>query len=283
METGEDGKREARLLVFEAEMDEPRLVRCPDGEAYVYSRRNPEAERANQDSALVVVTDAGRGLLAVADGMGGMPGGCRAARIAIEALAAAAHDVGATAEGGDLRSRILDAVEHANGEIAALGIGAATTLAVVELEASRVRPYHVGDSAILLVGQRGKIKLQSVPHSPTGYAVEAGFLDEDEALAHSDRHVVSNVVGEEAMRIEVGSSIELSRRDTLLVASDGLTDNLTVAQIVELIRKGPLEQAARSLVRQCAERMASAVGGGPGKPDDMTLVLYRREGPAESP
>jgi len=133
----------------------------------------------------------------------------------------------------------------------------------------------VGDSMILVVGQRGKIKLQTVSHSPVGYAVESGLLDEAEAMHHEDRHLVSNMLGMTDMRIEVGSAIELAARDTLLLASDGLFDNLHVHEIVERIRKGPLAQVMQDLAAQCRGRMQAATDGQPSKPDDLTFVAFR--------
>ncbi len=85
-----------------------------------------------------------------------------------------------------------------------------------------LRCYHVGDSELLAVGQRGRIKQRVVPHSPTGFAVEAGLLDEDEAVRHDQRHVLFNVIGSLDMRVEVGPALELAARDTVLLASDGL-------------------------------------------------------------
>ena len=52
-------------------------------------------------------------------------------------------------------------VEAANRAVAELGVGAATTLAVVEIQGRSVRTYHVGDSMILAVGQRGKVRFQA--------------------------------------------------------------------------------------------------------------------------
>ena len=49
-----------------------------------------------------------------------------------------------------------------------LGAGSATTLAVAEVVGQTVRTYHVGDSPIWVFGQRGRLKLQTVPHSPVG-------------------------------------------------------------------------------------------------------------------
>jgi serine/threonine protein phosphatase PrpC len=138
-----------------------------------------------------------------------------------------------------------------------------------------MRSYHAGDSIIMLVGQRGKLKFQSVSHSPVGYAVEAGLLDETEAVHHEQRNIVSNVLGTPEMRVEVGPAIQLSPRDTLLLASDGLSDNLYVDEIVERIRSGPIAPAADALVRKGRERMENPHLDRPCHPDDLSVILYR--------
>jgi len=109
-------------------------------------------------------------------------------------------------------------------------------------------------ATILLVGQRGKRKLQNVAHSPVGFAVEAGLLDESEAMHHEDRHIVSNMLGAADMRIEVGSSRRIAPRDTLLIASDGLSDNLDPEEMVERMRAGPLLEGARRLAADRVRR-----------------------------
>jgi serine/threonine protein phosphatase PrpC len=156
-------------------------------------------------------------------------------------------------------------------------VGAATTLAVAEIQGDRMRPYHVGDSLILLVGQRGKLKLESVSHSPVGFAVEAGVLDRREALHHEDRHLVSNILGAPDMRIEIGSERALAARDTLLLASDGLSDNLHVREIAERIRRGPVGEAAEALAATARRRMFDPREDEPSKPDDLTLLVFRRQ------
>jgi serine/threonine protein phosphatase PrpC len=136
---------------------------------------------------------------------------------------------------------------------------------------------------MLLVGQRGKVKLQTISHSPVGYAVEAGYLDAEEAMLHEDRHYVTNTLGSPDMRIEIGTPVAMAARDTLLLASDGLFDNLYVGEIVDLVRKGPLVDAAARLLATCRGRMAAVQEGRPSKSDDLTFVLYRRKrAPARS-
>ena len=159
-----------------------------------------------------------------------------------------------------LRPAILDGIEAANEQVRGLGTGAATTLVLVEIRERVVRPYHVGDSAILLVGQRGKLKFQTIAHSPIGYAVEAGLIDEKDAIHHEERHMISNVIGSPEMRIEIGPAIEMAARDTLVLASDGLFDNLLPAEIVELVRTGPLDKAVDQLVAVATERMNAERG-----------------------
>jgi serine/threonine protein phosphatase PrpC len=174
-----------------------------------------------------------------------------------------------------MREAILNGVEQADERISAMGLGAATTVAIVEIRGREVRPYHVGDSMTLITGQRGKIKYLTVPHSPVGYAVESGLLDANEAMYHEERHLVSNVVGTPHMHVEIGPKVSLSVRDSLLVASDGLYDNLQVDEISAIIRKGPLPKAAAALAAQCRTRMQDYQPDRPHKPDDMSFILFR--------
>ena len=198
-----------------------------------------------------------------------------ASKITLRCLRTAVRQ--ASEHGTPIRGAILDALENANRQVMDLGIGAATTFAALEVAGATLRPYHVGDSGILVVGQRRKVKLQTISHSPVGYAVESGLLDEHAAMHHDDRHVVSNMVGAADMRIEVGSPIRLAPRDTALIATDGLFDNLNPTEVVDIVRAGPLEQAANDLALRSAERMRTPEAKNPSKPDDLTFVLYRKD------
>jgi len=175
-----------------------------------------------------------------------------------------------------LRTAILDGIETANVAVQDLASGSATTMTVVTIEDGSVRAYQIGDSEAMVVGQRGAIKLQTTAHSPTGFAVEAGFLDQREALHHAERHLVSNFVGTSDMRVDVGTLVELKPRDTILLASDGLTDNVHSDEIIELIRKGPLDKAADSTIKLAQRRMTGTSTIQPSKPDDLSLILFRK-------
>lgn len=272
MDAASENALVARILTG-AEMSEAELLPFGRGEVAVYSARSPDQESKNEDAAALILIDSEQGLLAVADGVGGRAGGESAAEMALRRLenAVAAADLPTRT----LRGAILDGVEEANTAVRDLGIGAATTLVVAEIAGSTLRPYHVGDSAMLVVGQRGRLKLHTVSHSPVGYALESGLLKEEEALHHDERHLISNMVGSAEMRIEVGSPLRLAPRDTVLLATDGLLDNLSLREIVDGIRTGPLAEAARNLAQTCRRRMCEPEGDHPSKPDDATFLLFR--------
>ena len=166
-----------------------------------------------------------------------------------------------------LRTAILNGIEAANEAVMALGNGSATTLTVVTIEGLIVRSYQIGDSEALVVGQRGAIKLQTTAHSPTGFAVEAGFLDQREALHHEERHLVSNFLGSPDMRIDVGAGVELQSRDTVMIASDGLMDNVHLDEIM----------GADSGIGQDSENFLATVG--PAKPKNR-MPKQKRAAPA---
>ena len=257
----------------QADFDQPISSPFLGGKATFFTARAPDKITANEDCLALLPFDADSGVLIVADGLGGLPAGSTASQMAIDIMA----EVLAEAASSDtpLRDAILNGIEQANQAILAQASGMATTLAVVEIQGHTVRHYHVGDAMIMVSGQRGKVKTYTVSHSPVGYAVEAGMLDEDEAVHHEERHIVSNVVGASDMHMSIGTTLQLAQRDTLLLASDGLFDNLYREEIVELIRKGPLKRAASQLVARCHERMQFPQPGLPSHPDDLSFILFR--------
>jgi serine/threonine protein phosphatase PrpC len=266
-------------VLAKAQMTEVATLDFLSGTAAVFTTRSPQKETPNEDVAALWPAGQSSGVLAVADGLGGHASGERASRLAMETIQKSLQHAAAAGDGGertDLRAAILNGIEAANLAVKELGSGAATTLALVEIQGRTIRPYHVGDSAILVTGQRGKVKLQTISHSPIGYAVEAGLMKEEDAIHHEARHVISNVIGSDTMRIEIGPFVEMAPRDTLLLASDGLLDNLLPDEIIKIVRSGPLNVAVGELVSEAQRRMAAVPNGtAPCKPDDLTVIAYR--------
>ncbi len=261
----------AHLLVAE-QGGAPRFVGNETLDIWAYSLPSPEHPDHNDDAAGVWLRANGNAVLAVADGMGGTLQGGDAASTSIKCL-----DKGlrGAPEDGDLRSVILDAFENANQTVVDRFGGSGTTLVVCEIFGGEVRTYNVGDSAAMLVGQRGRMKIETIAHSPVGYGVAAGLIDPETALQHEDRHFLSNHLGSRSMHVEVGSSRTMATRDTLLLASDGLMDNIPPRELIEIVRCGNLRAAAQRLTELCEERMDGRSSEVEGKADDMTFLLLR--------
>ncbi len=259
---------------LDANMETAETHEWSAGTLCAFSRRCPGHDH-NEDAAAVFDCGDGRAVFAVADGAGGMPGGEQASRVAVKKLGSALKK--ALENGGTLRTGVLDGFDAANKGVLELGIGAATTLSVVEIDNGELRTYHAGDSMTLVTGLRGKCKLLTVPHSPVGYAVEAGIINEKEAMTHEDRHIVSNLVGTNEMRLEIGPTLKLDPYDTLVLGSDGLFDNLHIDEIINTARRGELSQAVSALVEATSKRMAASVENeNAGKLDDLSFIVFRR-------
>lgn len=245
------------------------------GEICLSSRASPQRASGhdNEDAAAAVSVgpaDAGV-VLVVADGVGGYGNGALAAAAVVEHLerqidAGGDEGAGAHALGG----AVLTALELANDELVASSGTPAATAAVVTIVDGVLRSYHAGDAEVLVVGQRGRLKLHTIKHGPVGYAEAAGLIEEEAARVHEERNLISNMVGMAGMRIEVNTGLTLAPFDTVVVGSDGLFDALSRAEIAEIVRTGRLPEAARAL-----EAAVDAQVAVDGHGDDCTFVLFR--------
>lgn len=240
-----------------------------------FSARGPHKDTDNEDSGLVMAYGDDGLVLAVADGAGGLPAGRKASNTLLQSFAETLPQ--ALSDETPMRVAIISAIEEGNRRIQEFNNRSATTLTVVGIEGNQLRHYQIGDSVAIQVGQRGRLKTQTVQHSPVGFAVEAGFLNEEEAMTHEDRHFVSNFVGLPSMRIDVSSLIPMAARDTVIVASDGLSDNLHGSEIIDIARAGALQDCLEELGEASLARMTMPERGAPSKSDDITVLLARRQ------
>ncbi len=260
-------------MLLTTDMNEVCETSFLDGKLAYFTHRSPDKETVNEDAIGIFSVSDSQGVLVVADGCGGMQGGEIAAETVVREIQ---RKLSKWNPQDSLRGAVLDGLELANEAILALGKGSATTVVVAILEDRKVRTIHAGDSQVLLVGGRGKLKLQTVSHSPVGYGVEAGLIDEDQAIEHEDRHIVSNIVGAESTHFEIGSRRPMAQRDTLLLGSDGVFDNFLEEELTRLTRIGTVEHAAEEIISTARYRMVHEEPDVPSKADDISLLLFRR-------
>lgn len=202
----------------------------------------------NEDSGY-----AGSSLLVVADGVGGAAAGevasTTVATLAAE-LAARAPDLDPAALLGTVVDRAAAALRsHVAADPGATGLG--TTLTALRTDGVRCGLVHLGDSrAYLLRGER--LHRLTVDHSWGRAMVDAGHLTEDQAARSPYRHRLMRWLGAEDPAEGHGlpdlGHLELVVGDRVLLASDGLSDEVDDRTIARLLAGAPAPAEAVNLL-----------------------------------
>ena len=202
------------------------------------------------------------GIIAVADGLGGHPGGDIASGCAIEAVADAPPGTNGPELVGAAHDRIIARIAEALGERSEL-IAMATTLTLAVLSPdSPIEVAHVGDSRAYVANGSNIVQVTE-DHTHGMDRVQAGEMSLEEAQKDPDWHVMSNWLGFESYRVAT-YRVPVEPGDRLLLCTDGLTNMLDDDQIAEVLAAGTVEKSAATLVDA-----ANDAGG----VDNITVVV----------
>lgn len=235
--------------------------------------------RADGEDAGVLTPVDEHGLFAFAiDGMGGMARGREAARLAAQTMS---NELSSPAAAASPVPTSISALRKAHAQIRDRCLGAGATVAGAVLSRDHLRTLHAGDAEVLVFTSEGALRHRTPAHSPVSRAVRLGLMDEESALTHPERHLVSNGLGVASLSIHLGPTLPFHAGDTVLIATDGVTDNAREGEMIECLRSGPLHVGASHLVDLCRDRMGRAPASRSrtarvGKPDDLTLLVIRR-------
>ena len=217
-------------------------------------------------------------LLMVADGMGGAAAGEVASAMAADVILT--HIKETWLQDSDqtpqrFAFRLKEAVERANQKIhqhskdhpELRGMG--TTVTAVGILGHELYLAQVGDSRAYLIRDGGAIQLTK-DQSLMQRLVEAGELTEEEAEQSERKNIILQALGPEP-RVKVDLTYQpLSRNDTIVLCSDGLSGQVKKDEIAELVIKNP------DLVTLCTELIDTA--NSRGGPDNITAVVARFDG-----
>jgi protein phosphatase len=221
---------------------------------------DPGLVRSNNEDAAY----AGDRLIAVADGVGGLPAGEVASGIAIRVLAA----VDGTPV-DDPAIALREAVGTANREIrAAAGAdpaseGMGTTVTAALLTGDQLTVVHVGDSRGYLL-RHAALRRLTRDDTFVQALVDQGVLTAEQARHHPQRSLVTQVVRGEELAPGL-SSLTVEPGDRLLICSDGLSDVVPDPVIAQTLL-GCQDR------EHCAEQLVKLAHQG-GAPDNVTVVL----------
>jgi protein phosphatase len=203
-------------------------------------------------------------LWAVADGMGGHDAGDLASRWVIEALRNLAPDAPLETRAEAIRCRLREVNLRLREEAARRqGSVIGSTVAVLLGADDRCAALWAGDSRIY-VYRDGALRLVSRDHSRVQELVDLGLLHPEEAETHPHRNIITRAVGAYP-QLEVDTEVlEVEEGDRFLLCSDGLTKEVSDAEISGLLREARLEQSAEALLETALAR---------GGSDNISLVL----------
>ena len=207
-------------------------------------------------------------LYAVADGMGGHVGGEIAARVAVETLERAFERTPTVAGLLEAFTEANAAVwqeSQANTDLRGMG----TTLTAMGLVGRPDGPdvlalANVGDSRAYVFSE-GRIVQVTDDHSLAEERMRHGEMTEAEAAVHPQRHILTRALGVSA-EVEADMwELELRTGDRVLLCSDGLSNEVGMDEMAEVL--GSVDdpgEAAHSLVD-----LANEHGGA----DNITVVV----------
>lgn len=267
----------------------------------VFWSTNPSEDHPDSNEDFVLI-DALLDLVAVFDGVGGYEGGEVASRVAAHAVlttwrgrAAAARDL------AGLRNLMRESVLEADRQVREAVdrqpelTGMATTAIIARLwetaDHRRILVHgHVGDSRLYILRARGALERVTVDDGILSTHVAVGLISEEEALVIDQaedwqdlderqkryfyqRGLITQAIGGRGdPEVHVGQQ-ELYPGDRVLVCSDGIHDNLTEAEITQILRKNGRNDG-EALVRAARKRSQRGLEATMrSKPDDMSAIV----------
>jgi PPM family protein phosphatase len=233
--------------------------------------RDPD-KQVNEDAFVHCETPLGF-LVVVCDGMGGHEGGKEASAVAVATLAGELEKARPTDSRPDCLRR---AIELANERVFALGSRMAServsarpgsTLIALLATDDGVLLAHVGDSRAYRF-HSGRVEVATRDHSAVQALVDSGVLTVEQAKMHPEANKITRALG-----MANSVVVELSRGlfpfvpgDAFLLCSDGLSDLVDAAELLEIVAGSTSAHATGRLID-----LANARGGH----DNITAAVLR--------
>jgi serine/threonine protein phosphatase PrpC len=214
-------------------------------------------------------------LFAVADGMGGHKGGARASHLACEGLLYYyAERSGPVEMKNFTESRLtilkdlfhqlhLKIYNHSLKEKAYEGMG--TTLSALIYLNDMALIAHVGDSRIYRLRDT-RLERMTQDQTMAQLSVEMGYISEEDAENHPQRHVLTSAVGQSLDNVQTRME-KVVKGDIFLLCTDGLHHMVPDDKIKKILGTfSPDEGACERLVQEAIER---------GGSDNITVIVVQ--------
>ena len=229
-----------------------------------------KVREVNQDCVFSSIGPVGclPNLFIVADGMGGHKAGDIASRLTVDSVVDKLSKVNSK----DYISVITDTIIKVNKEVIDKAAesqdyaGMGTTLVVATVFDNILKVANVGDSRLYVVGE--DIIQITRDHSLVEEMVINGQLDRADARVDKRKNIITRAIGGESKVEAEMFSVEMKPEDKILMCSDGLSNMVDDAEILEIINREPdIEKAARMLIDAANEN---------GGKDNISVVIVEQ-------
>lgn len=229
-----------------------------------WSKTDVGRVRRQNEDACFVYTDDQRTIGIVCDGMGGANAGEVASGMAVRIFSQALLEGGRSPE-----ELIRQGLEKANREVyrhsrshpACRGMG--TTMVAVFLLDTTAYILNVGDSRCYAAFD-GQIRQITCDHSLVQEMVQKGIITQEQAKYHPHRNIITRALGTEPSIYGDLFVHPVRSNERLLLCSDGLCNELTDQELLELLSMEPAEEACSRLIQAALDN---------GARDNVTAVV----------
>jgi serine/threonine protein phosphatase PrpC len=218
---------------------------------------------ANEDSFLI---DDAHQVFAVADGLGGLPGGAEASQRIVELLKQTYQHVDSDEERADLGELMIgiNKILTREGNEAHPFTGSGSTLTITQLIGDQLLIGHVGDSAAYHLRGDDFNKI-TIDHTMEQEFIERVGESARKMMPPEYPHTLTRCVGQnEALRVDQ-SRLTIAPGDRLLLCTDGLNKVVAKQQIHATLKA----DASPAAICQGLIDHANAEGG----PDNITVIV----------
>ncbi len=203
---------------------------------------------------------------ALADGMGGEPGGEKASALAVSGISA----VKQITENQEINFLVkifheIDQQILAASETDHDAENMGTTLTALYISGQSAYWTHVGDTRIYLFRHNKLIQVTS-DHTFAKFLLGEGEITPEQEKTHYSQHILEQCMGQGEINPETGV-IHLEQNDLILMSSDGLHKPLGTSPIQSILNSDEsLKEKCDHLIRKTQHAKGN---------DDITVVLIR--------
>jgi serine/threonine protein phosphatase PrpC len=208
-------------------------------------------------------------LFVISDGVGGSTGGEIASAESVNVLLQEYYFGNYSERGAD---RLKDASNYTARHIFDLASRSykstenmKCTLSALLIKQDKFFISHVGDSKIFLL-RGNKISQLTKDHTLVGKLVRLGFVSQEEAKVHPNRHILLKSLGDQPLLSIDFYSGKVQRQDIFCLVTDGITEHLTVEEINSFLQKDISHDGLKEIVREINCR---------GGYDNMTIMTVK--------